>query len=127
MKRLGSLGRTYSDGELIFRQGERADVLYVVQEGRVEFVRRVDNKEIPLAVCGQGQIIGEWALCEPNEHPTDVRAAGPVRLVTLHRKNILRRMQEDPSFALRIIETLSSRFCDLTHELVRLHTQADRT
>ena len=32
----GDLGKIYSDGELIIRQGEVGDCMYVVQSGKVE-------------------------------------------------------------------------------------------
>jgi CRP-like cAMP-binding protein len=33
---IGALGKVYQDGEVIIRQGEAGDYMYVIQEGRVE-------------------------------------------------------------------------------------------
>ena len=31
----GALGRDYEDGDIIVRQGEQGDIMFVIQEGKV--------------------------------------------------------------------------------------------
>jgi Cyclic nucleotide-binding domain len=58
----GTLGRVYEDGEILFRQGDVGDVMYVVQEGEVEIVHERDGRETPLAVVAEGGLVGEMAI-----------------------------------------------------------------
>jgi CRP-like cAMP-binding protein len=122
----GSLGRAYQDGEYIVRQGDVADCMFVVQEGQVELVRDEDGVEMHLVLCGQGQFIGESTLFGGGVHMTHVRAVGPARLITINRKNLMRRIHEDPSLAFHIIEALSYRIQKLTVQLAQLNTGKDR-
>jgi CRP/FNR family transcriptional regulator len=116
----GELGKTYENGDVIIRQGEPGDCMYVIQEGEVEIYAEQEGGEIPLAVRGEGEFFGEMAVFEREVRSASVRAAGHVRVLTLDRKNFLKRIQEDPSLAFRVVETMSSRIRELSAEVARL-------
>ena len=116
----GELGKLYQDGELIVRQGDSGDCLYVIQEGEVEVFRVGDGGETPLAVLGKEEFFGEVPLFERQDRSASVRAKGEVRVLTVDRKTLLRRIQEDPTLAYRILETMSRRIRMLDSELSRL-------
>jgi len=48
---------------------------------------------------------------------------GQVRILTLDKKNFLRRISEDPTLAFRMIETMSRRIRDLSQQLAELKTR----
>jgi CRP-like cAMP-binding protein len=49
-----------------------------------------------------------------------VRALGEVRVLTVDKRNLMRRIHEDPSLAYRIILALSQRIRELSDDVVRL-------
>lgn len=116
----GELGKIYEDGESIICQGESGACMYVVQEGEVEVVSEQDGREIRLGVRGVGEVVGEMAIFEREVRLAHVRALGRARVLTLDRKNFLRRITEDPSLAFRTIESMSRRLRELSDEVVRL-------
>ena len=120
MEQTGSLGTAYRDGEFIIRQGDSAESIFVVQEGRVEIVREQNGVEIQMLVCGRGQMVGLSTLFDGEVQRFHVRALGPARLIAVHRKNLLRRIHEDPSLAFHIIEELSNRTHKLTDQIMQL-------
>lgn len=119
----GTLGKLYENGDVIVRQGEAGDCMYVVQEGQVEVVVERDGKEVPLRVLGEGEFIGEMSLFEREVRSATVRALGPARLLTVDRTGFLRRIHQDPSLAFRVVETLSRRVRDLTDQVARLRSE----
>ena len=121
----GSLGRVYEDGEFLMRQGDVGDVMFVIQEGEVEVVHERDGRETPLAVIGEGGLVGEMAIFLREPRTATVRAKGRVRALTVDKKNFLRRVNEDPSIAFRIVETLSRRVRELSAEVARLRSAHD--
>lgn len=121
----GALGKVYQDGEVIVRQGDVGDCLYVIQEGRVEVVVERDGKETVLRELGAGEMVGEMAIFDRIVRSATVRAKGQARLLTVDRKNFLRRVNEDPSIAFRIVETMSRRVRDLSQEVVELRSRID--
>jgi len=114
-----ALGRTYADKECIIRQGEAGDCMYVVQMGKVEVVREEGGAEVSLAVLDEGDFFGEMALFEKEVRSATVRSLGESSVLTVDRKTLVGRVQEDPSLAFNILRTLSSRIRKLNAELVR--------
>jgi CRP/FNR family cyclic AMP-dependent transcriptional regulator len=123
MDTAGALGRVYEDGEIIVRQGEKGDCMYVIQKGEVEVVREEGGTEARLAVRGAGDFIGEMAIFEQDVRSATVRALGQARILTIDKKNFLRRIHEDPSLAYRMVQIMSRRIRELSAEVARLRSQ----
>lgn len=115
----GSLGKTYQDGEVIVKQGEIGNCMYVIQSGQVEIVREMNGRESRLAVRSEGDFFGEMSIFEREVRMATVRAVGSARVLTVDKKMLLRKFQEDPSLALRIVETLSRRVRELSEQVAR--------
>ena len=115
---LGALGKTYEPGQSIIRQGEMGDYMYVIQEGLVEVVKEVDGRAIQLAVLGKGEFFGEMAIFEQETRAATVRALVPARIITIDRKNLLRRIQEDSSLAYRLVQVMSGRVRKLGEQIM---------
>ena len=120
---IGALGRVYKAGEVIFHQGDEGDCMYVIQEGQVEVIVNEDGRDIQLAVRGPGDFIGEMAIFEKELRSATVRALGEVRILTVDKKNFLRRIHQDPSLAYRVVQAMSSRIRELSLEVVRLKSE----
>ncbi len=116
----GELGKTFEKGERIINEGARGDCMYVIQEGEVEIFVERNGEDVRLAVRGEGEFFGEMAVFEREDRSASVRALGHVRVLTLDKKNFLKRIQEDPSLAFRIVQTMSSRIRELSVEVARL-------
>lgn len=115
----GALGKLYKDGEVIVRQGDEGDCMYVIQSGSVEVVHQVDGADVPIARRGQGEFFGEMSIFEREVRMASVRAVGDVRVLTVDKKNLLRRIQEDPSLAFRLLQTMSRRLRELSGEVAQ--------
>jgi CRP-like cAMP-binding protein len=94
--------------------------MYVIQEGRVEVVVDEDGKEVRLMVLDTGELFGEMSIVERQVRMATVRALGPARVLTIDRKDFLRRIHQDPSLAWRVVQTLSGRVRELDAEVARL-------
>lgn len=116
----GKLGKTYSDGKIIVRQGEVGDRMFVIQSGRVRVTRAVDGREIVLAELKEGDFFGEMAIIDREERSATVSAVGDVRLLSIDKKNFLRRIHDDPSLAYRVLQRMSQKIRELDAELTQL-------
>jgi CRP-like cAMP-binding protein len=87
--------------------------MYVVQEGRVEVVQEKDGRDVKLAELEDGDFFGEMALFEKEVRSATVRALGSVRILTVDKRTLLRRIHKDPSMAFRVIEKLCKRLREL--------------
>jgi CRP/FNR family transcriptional regulator len=119
----GELGKIYKDGEVIICEGEEGNCMYVIQEGEVEvLIAGEGEKEIRLGVRGEGEFFGEMAIFDRNVRSATVRALGEARVLTVDKKNFMRRVHEDPSLAFRLVETMSHRIRELGEEVARLQS-----
>jgi hypothetical protein len=117
---LGDLGKLYTEGEIIVRQGEVGDCMYVIQSGKVEVIKEEEGKEVKLAELAEGDFFGEMALFEKDVRSASVRPLGEVRILTVDKKMFLRKIHDDPSLAFRIMKKMSHRIRELNNELMRL-------
>jgi CRP-like cAMP-binding protein len=114
------LGKIYRDGELVVRQGQKGDCMYVIQSGKVEIFREEGGRQIPLRVASKGEFFGEMALVERMERSASVRVVGEARILTVDKRTFMRRVHEDPSLAFRIMETLAHEIRRLSKEVAEL-------
>ena len=116
----GALGKDFHDGEIIVRQGDVGDSMFVIQQGQIEVLKETDGEQTRLRVAKEGEFMGEMAIFEREKRSATLRAMGEVRILTIDKKNFLRRVHEDPSLAFRIAQTMSSRIRELSDEIARL-------
>jgi len=122
----GELGKTYSDGEVITRQGDAGECMYVIQQGKVQVLVEKDGVETPLRVANEGEFMGEMAIFDREKRSATLRALGEARLLTIDKKNFLKRIHKDPSLAFRLVQTMSKRIRDLSDEVARLKLNLNR-
>ena len=120
----GDLGKVYRDGDTIVRQGDAGSSMYVIQSGHVEVIRTHEGNTVRLAVLGQGDLFGEISLFGNEKRSATVRAMGDVRIITVEKKILLRRIQEDVTLAFRIFQTMTTRIKEMNSELVALKCAA---
>ena len=115
---MATLGKDYADHEVIVKQGEPGNCMYVVQEGQVEAIAEADGgREMRLRVMGPNDFFGEMALFGTEKRSCTIRALGKARVMTIDKKSFLGGIQEDPSLAFRIVKVMSQRIRDLTDRL----------
>lgn len=115
-----ALGKVYQHGEVIFRKGDAADSMFVIQDGQVEVLEELDGQEIRLAVSGPGEVIGEMAIFEHEPRSATVRALGKARVLTVDEKTFLRYVHQDPSLAYQLLKMLSNRIRQLNRQKTHL-------
>ena len=123
--RNAGVGRIYEDGQIVFKQGEPGDCLFVVQEGEVEVIDETHGRETVLRIAGCNELFGEEVVFERQVRFATVRARGEARILTIKKRNLLKRMNEDPSLAFNLVEKMSQRIRQLHVEVVRLRHQQE--
>lgn len=116
---MANLGKQYQDGEVIVRQDDTGNCMFVIQKGEVEAVIETDGRKLRLRKMGANEFFGEMALFEKETRTCTIRAIGPTHVLTIDKKNFLKGIHEDPSLAFRIVKTMSHRIRDLTDRLAK--------
>ena len=108
--------KTLQSGDVLFREGDAGDALYVVVTGRLRvLVSGTSGEDIALAEVGRGEVVGEMALLTGDPRSATVVAVRDSRLVRLSRAAFERIVQQCPAAMLLV-----------TRRLVRRLQQANR-
>ncbi len=106
-----SLGRrVFGRGVVIFQDGSPGDTLYIIESGKVRiFGVSESGREISVNVYGPGEFFGELSALDGLPRSAGAVAVEDTVTFTLHRDNLMRRLEASPRMALSIIRVLSAR------------------
>ena len=114
---------SFPTGNVVYREGDPGDAVYVVQSGAVEITRMVDGEVACLSVFGPGEIFGETGVLCNRPHSTTVTALSDSSLLKVDKATFLKTFGEDNPFGLPLLRMLCSRLA-ATDERI-LETRAD--
>jgi len=102
--------RTYPAGEVILRQGETGDSIYLIGAGAAEVVlRRPDEKDLTLYTLGDGELFGEMALLERRPRSATVKAAKETTILEIPGTEFEGLIGKHPGLALAVLAKLRQR------------------
>jgi CRP/FNR family transcriptional regulator len=93
--------------------------MYVIQSGSVAVIDESGGEELELATLEAGDFFGEMAIFEGQARSATIRAKGEARVLTVDRRTLMRRIQNDPTIAFNLLQTLCRRIRRLDAELTR--------
>ena len=94
----------------IFNEGDTADAIFVVVNGRVKIVTTsTDGKEFILTVLGAGQVFGEMALLEEATRSASVVTITAVELLVINRKDFDHLLNTRAGISRKLMAILSRR------------------
>jgi len=98
------------EGEMLFREGEPGDALYLVMEGKLAVIKgRGTNREIILGHMGKGEFLGDMALIDHQPRSATIRADSDSLLLVLGAEDFNKIMKDFPLIPLTISKILSQR------------------
>jgi CRP-like cAMP-binding protein len=119
----------YAKGETLFHEGDLAETIHLIQEGRVVARRTTPQGDVvTYAVLGPGEAFGEMAmLAEDHRRSSTIVAVEPAVTLTLRFDEFRRLCQEHPAVQGLLVQMLAQRVERLsTHLVDALHLPADR-
>ena len=58
------IGKTYLEGEVVFKQGDAGDTMYVIHTGALAVIRETEGTSTVVARLNPGDFVGEMALVD---------------------------------------------------------------
>lgn len=100
--------RRLADGEILCRQGDTGDEMYVIVDGFVEVLKATPDtpQGTVIAVAGAGEAIGELSVLASQPRSATMRARGNVRLLSIRGRDFRKLLHADSEMADRVIQTL---------------------
>jgi CRP-like cAMP-binding protein len=110
--------QSYVDGEVVVREGEQANDMFVIRSGGIEILKNVAGHEVRLAMLERGSFFGEMSLLEGLPRSATARAIGDTTLLVLRPGSLLLQIRRDPTFAFELLQQMSHRIRELNDKLV---------
>jgi len=97
-------------GDILFREGDRGDRLYVIGEGKIKLGRTsVDGRENLLAVLGPGEMFGELSLFDPGARTATATAVAETQLIALGHDDLNVFLAGRPEVAATLLAAMARR------------------
>ena len=117
-----SVGRNvvkYSKGEAIFSQGETANAIFYIQEGKINLrVFSDSGREAIIALLGVGDFLGEGCLSGESFRTATATAMTDCSVMRLEKQSAARLIREEPAFSELFVHYLLSRKVKIEEDLV---------
>jgi len=122
-----SLGKTetYEQGVVIFREGEDAQKLYIIEEGCVAIESDVDGqKRVPICTVSKGQVFGWSSLVPPYQLTASAITLEKTRAIAIDSTKVRDLCSTNPTLGCLIMRNttrlVASRLKNLRLELISL-------
>ncbi|MGW8311242.1 MAG: Crp/Fnr family transcriptional regulator [Thiogranum sp.] len=94
-------------GEVLVRDGEPADTLYFLWEGRMVAFVEAENVSIELGHVEPGETIGEVAVLDPGPATATVKAEVDSRVLALSPEGLRKLVRTHPSMCNKLVRMLT--------------------
>jgi small-conductance mechanosensitive channel len=113
--------RRYGVGEVIIRQHEAGDELFIVDRGEVVVSRLQDDADVDIARLGANEFFGEMSLTTGERRTATVRAATECELLVVDQAALREVLERYPELAQTISEVVAARQVELEESAAMSH------
>ncbi|MBI2752893.1 MAG: cyclic nucleotide-binding domain-containing protein [Betaproteobacteria bacterium] len=115
----GSERLTYDPGQIVVREGDAADAVYVLIEGAVEITISSPKGPIVVNTIGRHEVIGEIAIFGDVPRTATVTAIARVDALKISKGLFINIVRQSPDAAIELLRILSTRLANTTRQLTR--------
>jgi len=120
--------RGYAGEEVIFREGDPGDGLYIVMAGEIRISKHTGAGEEALAILSSNAFFGEMALVDDSPRAADAIANGPARTFFIPLKELRTLIETNHGIALKVLyalcEVLTQRLRETNERYMTVFTLA---
>lgn len=102
-------GRVYQPGELIVREGDVGETMFIIQEGEVRIHKRIRDRETTLAVLKAGDFFGEMAIIDREPRSASATAVNGAKILILSKDIFESQIKTNPKIIMSILRKMSER------------------
>lgn len=104
--------KTFQKNDILFCEFEPGDTFYLIQSGRVEITKIIDNIEKTIDILNPGEVFGEMSILEGAPRSASAIALDQVKVLEFNRENFEILMMGNPQIALKLLKLFTKRIYD---------------
>ncbi len=117
-------GKTCEPGEVLFREDEIGELMFVLQSGSVRITKSVKGEDKTLAILGPGEFFGEMAILNNKPRTATAIVETRAQVLVLGARTFEQMVVSNAEIAVRLIKKLSRRL-DSANELIEVLMHRD--
>lgn len=107
----GFAARSFSEGEIMVKQGDRGEGLFIVVSGEADAIRELNSGESRVVnTFGSTDFFGELTLLNDGPRTATVAAKTDVECLVLTRWDFIGLLKNDAEMAVSVLQELARRF-----------------
>jgi len=107
-------------GQILFREGEKSNGMFVVRKGELEVYITQGHREVELASVSAGGMIGEMALFDQKPRSASVRARLETEVSHITVEDFIQLKKQIPTWFVGLMSTLSGRLRSTNDKLQKI-------
>ncbi|WP_407270132.1 Crp/Fnr family transcriptional regulator [Radiobacillus sp. PE A8.2] len=112
---------SFKKHEIVFRQNEDGNDLYLVIKGRVRlFLISPNGEEKALAVIGTNGLIGECILNDDSRYSSSAITASEVELIRISKDVFLEKISNEPRYTSQVLDLITKKYRLLCMQTLQL-------
>jgi CRP-like cAMP-binding protein len=104
----------FHDGEVLCREGDPTDSVYVIDEGAVEVLSERGGRTVVIGRLGRHNLVGEMGVFRQAPRFATVRAIGSVKVLKIEADTFLNAVTRNAGAALSVMRILSEKLAIMT-------------
>ena len=117
-------GREFAAGDVLFREGDPGEQMYVIQSGTVRITKNVAGADRVIAILGPGEFLGELAILNDKPRVATATVVTDMRCLVIEAKTLESMVTRSGEIAMRLIKKLAKRI-DAADALIELLMHRD--
>jgi len=110
--------RQLQRGDVIFREGDEADSLFVVESGRIAIANKsIDGRESMVALMERGDLFGEMPLFDEQTRSAEARALEASDVISIPYEPLRALWEEQPQLLWKVVALLALRLRSMDEAL----------
>lgn len=119
---------SYKRGEIIYRAGDQADTLHIINKGKIKIYRLSESgKEQLVRILNPGDFTGELALFKKDFHESFAEAMEETIVCIIKQSDLQELLIKYPSISLKILAEFSNRLEQSEKQTTRFATEKVET
>lgn len=100
---------TFEKGEIIYRQGESGNCMFVIKEGNVGLYKTSRGNTEQMGELEKGDFFGELSILESSPRGETSKALTKCFVVVIHRATFVKMLKSNMEIAIRMLQKLSTK------------------
>ncbi len=113
-------GKTYTAGDVIFKEGDIGEEMFIIQSGQVKITKKTNKEEKTLVILSEGDFFGEMAVIDREPRSAGAVAIANTRCIVLNNAVFESTMQSNIHIVKRILRNMSSRLREANKQIANL-------